>query len=83
MPRALEYLMTKLFTALSFLIVVACAAQATSSSSTASTSPPATAAPVLEAASGVCPVWAPKCCGLLRSGGVCVGNCVAWTAQCP
>jgi hypothetical protein len=36
-----------------------------------------------EAAARKCPTYAPRCCGLLRPDGTCVGNCVARNAECP
>lgn len=36
-----------------------------------------------EAAARACPWYAPRCCGVLRSDGTCVGNCVARNAECP
>lgn len=70
----------KLLSAFVFLGLVACRTEVPTSQPPP---PPAQSTPQLEATSGVCPVWAPRCCGLLRPGGICIGNCVARTAQCP
>jgi hypothetical protein len=81
--------MKKLFAALAFAGLVACGSSSTTTDTQSASQEPTTetcpkeAEPVLEAASGVCPQYAPRCCGILRPGGVCVGNCVARGAECP
>jgi hypothetical protein len=88
--------MKNLFAAFAFVGLMACGSEAPAPREApieaAPTAPiaPAEAPPALDlrfeagaTSAKKCPIYAPRCCGILRADGTCVGNCVARNAECP